>query len=157
VTTHYYRVSKNGGKSWGAWKSTTKSSFSATWKLGTSYQVEVKSKNALGESKITAAKYKVKKFAPPKPAAVTAVNFKRLSKNRVTVSWKPASTEYASSGYYYRVAKNGGKYGKWTKSSGMKTSVTLSKWKKNSTYKIQVRTRNITGYSPAKTSSFTAR
>ena len=157
VTTNYYRVSKNGGKTWGAWKSTNKSSFSAKWKRGATYQVEFKSKNALGESKVTTAKYKVKKFAPPKPAAVKAVNFKRLSKNRVTVSWKPAPTDYASSGYYYRVAKNGGKYGKWTKSSGMKTAVTLSKWKKKSTYKIQVRTRNITGYSPTVTTSYTAR
>ena len=157
VTANYFRVSEDGGKSWGAWKAANKSSFFAKWKLGKSYQVEVKSKNALGESTVTGANYKVKKFAPPKPSAVTTVNFKRLSKNRVTVSWKPAPTEYASTGYYYRVAKNGGKYGKWTKSSGMKTKVTLKKWKKNSTYKIQVRTRNITGYSPSVTSSFTAR
>jgi hypothetical protein len=85
------------------------------------------------------------------------VNFKRLSKNRVTVSWTPATTEFASTGYYYRVAKNGGKFGKWTKSSGMKTAVTLSKWKNNSTYKIQVKVRNVSGYSPTVTTSFTAR
>jgi hypothetical protein len=157
VIANSYRVSNNGGKSWSAWKLTKKSSFTAKWILGKSYQVEVKSKNALGESTVTTARYKVQKFAPPKPAAVTAVNFKPLSKNRVTVSWSPAATEYASTGYYYRVAKDGGKYGKWTKSSGMKTAVTLSQWKKNSTYKIQVRTRNITGYSPSVTSSFTAR
>ena len=157
MTANHFRISDDGGKSWGAWKQTSKSSFSAKWKLGKSYLVEVKSVNALGESVVTQSSYKVAKFAPPKPAAVTAVNFKRLSKNRVTVSWKPAPTEYASTGYYYRVAKNGGKYGKWTKSSGMKTAVTLSKWKKNSTYNIQVRTRNITGYSPVVTSSFTAR
>ena len=95
------------------------------------------------------------KFAPPKPAAVTAINFKRLKKDRVTVSWSPAPTEYASSGYYYRVAVNGGKYGKWTKSSDLKTAVTLSNWKKKSTYKVQVKVRNITGYSPTVTSSFT--
>ena len=125
--------------------------------MNSSYLVEVKSANALGESAVTSASYKVAKFAPPLPAAVTAVNYKRLSKNRVTVSWSPAATEYASSGYYYRVAKNGGKYGKWTKSSGMKTAVTLSKWKKNQTYKIQVKTRNVSGYSPTVTSSYTAR
>lgn len=157
VTANYYRISKDGGKSWGSWKLTKDSSFSATWKLGKTYQVEVKSVNALGESTVVRSKYKVKKFAPPKPAAVTAVNYKRLSKNRVTVSWKPAATEYASSGYYYRVAKNGGKYGKWTKSSGMKTAVTLKNWAKNSTYKIQVKVRNKTGYSPALTTSYTAR
>jgi hypothetical protein len=157
VTANYYRISSNGGSTWGAWTLTTGLAFSAKWKLKRTYLVEIKSINALGESTVVRSKYKVKKFAPPKPAAVTAVNFKRLSKNRVTVSWKPAATEFASSGYYYRVAKNGGKYGKWTKSSGMKTAVTLSKWKKNQTYKIQVRTRNITGYSPTVTSSFTAR
>jgi hypothetical protein len=157
VTANYYRVSSNGGSTWGAWTLASGLAFSAKWKLGRTYDVEVKSANALGESVVTRSTYKVAKFAPPKPAAVTAVNFKRLSKNRVTVSWTPAPTEFASTGYYYRVAKNGGKYGKWTKSSGMKTAVTLSKWKKNQTYKIQVRTRNITGYSPSVTSSFTAR
>jgi hypothetical protein len=157
VTANYYRVSSNGGSTWGAWTLASGLAFSAKWKLGRTYDVEVKSANALGESVVTRSTYKVAKFAPPKPAAVTAVNFKRLSKNRVTVSWTPAPTEFASTGYYYRVAKNGGKYGKWTKSSGMNTAVTLSKWKKNQTYKIQVRTRNITGYSPSVTSSFTAR
>ena len=157
VTANYYRVSSNGGSTWGAWTLTTAAAFSAKWKLGRTYLVEVKSANALGESVVTQSSYKVAKFAPPKPAAVTAVNFKRLSKNRVTVSWTPAPTEFASSGYFYRVAKNGGKYGKWTKSSGMNTSVTLSKWKKGQTYNIQVRTRNVTGNSPSVTSSFTAR
>jgi hypothetical protein len=157
VTANYYRVSSNGGSTWGAWTLASGLAFSAKWKLGRTYDVEVKSANALGESVVTRSTYKVAKFAPPKPAAVTAVNFKRLSKNRVTVSWTPAPTEFASSGYYYRVAKNGGKYGKWTKSSGMKTAVTLSKWRKNQTYNIQVRTRNISGYSPSVTSSFTAR
>jgi hypothetical protein len=157
VTANFYRVSSNAGKTWGGWKQTSGLDFSASWKLGKTYLVEVKSANALGESVITQSSYKVAKFAPPKPAAVTAVNFKRLSKNRVTVSWTPATTEFASTGYYYRVAKNGAKYGKWTKSSGMKTAVTLSKWKKNQTYKVQVKTRNVTGYSPTVTSSFTAR
>ena len=157
VTAHYYRVSTNAGSTWSPWTLSKDPSFSATWNLNSSYLVEVKSANALGESAVTSASYKVAKFAPPLPAAVTAVNYKRLSKNRVTVSWTPAVTEYASSGYYYRVAKNGGKYGKWTKSSGMKTAVTLSKWKKNQTYKIQVKTRNVSGYSPTVTSSYTAR
>ena len=157
VTANYYRVSSNGGSTWGAWTLASGLAFSAKWKLGRTYDVEVKSANALGESVVTRSTYKVAKFAPPKPAAVTAVNYKRLSKNRVTVSWSPAPTEFASTGYYYRVAKNGGKYGKWTKSSGMKTAVTLSKWRKNQTYNIQVRTRNISGYSPSVTSSFTAR
>jgi hypothetical protein len=157
VTANYYRVSSNGGSTWGAWTLTRNQAFSAKWKLGRTYVVEVKSANVLGESVVTRSSYKVKKFAPPKPAAVAAVNFKRLSKNRVTVSWKPAATEFASSGYYYRVAKNGGKYGKWTKSSGMNTAVTLSKWKKNQTYKIQVKVRNVTGYSPTVTTSYTAR
>ena len=157
VTANFYRVSANGGKTWDAWKQTAGQAFSASWKLGKTYAVEVKSVNALGESAVTSSSYKVAKFAPPKPAAVTAVNFKRLSKNRVTVSWTPATSEFASSGYYYRVAKNGGKFGKWTKSSGMKTAVTLSKWKKNSTYKIQVKVRNVSGYSPTVTTSFTAR
>ena len=157
VTAHYYRVSTNAGSTWSPWTLSKDPSFSATWNLNSSYLVEVKSANALGESAVTSASYKVAKFAPPLPAAVTAVNYKRLSKNRVTVSWSPAVTEYASSGYYYRVAKNGGKYGKWTKSSGMKTAVTLSKWKKNQTYKIQVKTRNVSGYSPTVTSSYTAR
>jgi hypothetical protein len=157
VTAHYYRVSTNAGSTWSPWTLSKDPSFSATWNLNSSYLVEVKSANALGESAVTSASYKVAKFAPPLPSAVTAVNYKRLSKNRVTVSWTPAATEYASSGYYYRVAKNGGKYGKWTKSSGMKTAVTLSKWKKNQTYKIQVKTRNVSGYSPTVTSSYTAR
>ena len=157
VTAHYYRVSTNAGSTWSPWTLSKDPSVSATWNLNSSYLVEVKSANALGESAVTSASYKVAKFAPPLPAAVTAVNYKRLSKNRVTVSWSPAVTEYASSGYYYRVAKNGGKYGKWTKSSGMKTAVTLSKWKKNQTYKIQVKTRNVSGYSPTVTSSYTAR
>ena len=157
VTAHYYRVSTNAGSTWSPWTLSKDPSFSATWNLNSLYLVEVKSANALGESAVTSASYKVAKFAPPLPAAVTAVNYKRLSKNRVTVSWSPAATEYASSGYYYRVAKNGGKYGKWTKSSGMKTAVTLSKWKKNQTYKIQVKTRNVSGYSPTVTSSYTAR
>lgn len=157
VTANQYRISNNGGRTWGPWRATSSQSFLATWRLNRTYLVEIKSINALGESTVVRSKYKVKKFAPPKPAAVTKINFKRLSKNRVTVSWSPAPTEFASSGYYYRVAKNGGKYGKWTKSSGMRTSVTISKWRKNQTYKIQVRTRNITGYSPTVTSSFTAR
>jgi hypothetical protein len=157
VTANYYRVSSNGGSTWGAWTLTQNQAFSAKWTLGRTYDVEVKSANALGESVVTRSSYKVAKFAPPKPAAVAAVNYKRLSKNRVTVSWTPAPTEFASSGYYYRVAKNGGKYGKWTKSSGMNTAVTLSKWKKNQTYKIQVKVRNVTGYSPTVTTSYTAR
>ena len=157
ITANSYRVSSNGGKTWSAWKQTKKQSFTTEWTLGKTYDVQVKSTNAFGESTAVRSKYKVVKFAPPKPAAVTAINFKRLKKDRVTVSWNPAPTEYASTGYYYRVAINGGKYGKWTKSTGINTAVTLSNWKKNSTYKIQVKTRNITGYSPALTSSFTVR
>ena len=156
-TTNSFRISTNQGVSWGRWWPTKGTSFSANWKLGRTYLVEIKSANANGQSSVKRASYKVAKFAPPKPAAVTKVNFKRLSKNRVTVSWSPARGKFAASGYYYRVAKNGGKYGKWTKSSGMRTSVTLSKWKKNQTYKIQVRVRNASGYSPTVTSSFTAR
>jgi hypothetical protein len=157
VTANYIRISSDDGKSWSNWKKTRKQSFSRTWKKGKKYLVEVKSINALGESAVTRASYKVKKFAPPKPAAVTEVKFKQLSNDRVTVSWSPAVTEYETSGFYYRVAKDGAKYGKWTKSSAMKTAVTLNEWKKNSKYKIQVKVRNISGYSPAVTSTFTSR
>jgi hypothetical protein len=157
ITANSYRVSADDGKTWSAWKQTSKQAFTAKWTLGKTYDVQVKSTNAFGESTAVRSKYKVVKFAPPKPAAVTAINFKRLTKNRVTVSWNPAPTEYASSGYYYRVALNGGKYGKWTKSSGMNTVVTLSNWKKASTYKVQVKVRNITGYSPTVTTSYTVR
>ena len=156
-TTNSFRISTNKGASWGKWWPTKGTSFSANWKQGRTYLVEIKSANANGQSTVKRASYKVAKFAPSKPAAVTKVNFKRLSKNRVRVSWSPARSEFATSGYYYRVAKNGGKYGRWTKSSGMRTSVTLSKWKKNQTYKIQVRVRNASGYSSTMTSSFTAR
>jgi hypothetical protein len=157
ITANSYRVSADDGKTWSAWKQTNKQAFTAKWKLGKTYDVQVKSTNAFGESTAVRSKYKVVKFAPPKPAAVTAINFKRLTKNRVAVSWNPAPTEYASSGYYYRVAVNGGKYGKWTKSSGMNTTATLSNWKKASTYKVQVKVRNITGYSPTLTTSYTVR
>ena len=75
----------------------------------------------------------------------------------MTVSWIPAPTKFASTGYYYRVSKSGGKYGKWTKSSGMKTAVTISNWKKKKTYKVQVKVRNAYGYSPTVTYSFTTR
>lgn len=157
VTANSYRTSSNGGATWSAWTATASSSFTKTWKLRRTYLVEVKSTNALGDSQEVQIGYIVAKFAPPKPAAVTAIKFKKLSRNRVTVSWSPAVTEYASSGYYYRVAKNGGKWGKWTKSSQMKTFAKFSYWKKNSTYKIQVKTRNISGYSPTVTTSYTAR
>jgi hypothetical protein len=92
-----------------------------------------------------------------KPTAVTAIRFHQLSRNRVKVSWSPAPTRFASTGYYYRVSKSGGKYGKWTKSSGMKTAVTISNWKKKKTYKIQVKVRNTYGYSPTVTYSFKTR
>ena len=157
VTANFYRVSSNGGKSWGAWKKTAKQSFSATWKNGKTYFVQVKSVNALGSSEVTSSRFKVTKFAPPKPSAVEAIKFKRLPQNRVKVYWSPAATEFASSGYYFRVAKNGGSFGKWTKSSGMNTSIIISNWKKNSTYKIQVKVRNVTGYSPTVTSTYTVR
>jgi hypothetical protein len=94
---------------------------------------------------------------PRKPAAVTAIRVHQLSKNRVRVSWSPAPSRSASTGYYYRVSKSGGKYGKWTKSSGMKTSVTISNWKKKKTYKIQVKVRNASGDSPTVTYSFKPR
>ena len=95
--------------------------------------------------------------SPAKPSAVTAIRFHQLSRNRVTVSWIPAPTKFASTGYYYRVSKSGGKYGKWTKSSGMKTAVTISNWKKKKTYKVQVKVRNAYGYSPTVTYSFKTR
>jgi hypothetical protein len=95
--------------------------------------------------------------SPAKPSAVTAIRFHQLSRNRVTVSWIPAPTKFASTGYYFRVSKSGGKYGKWTKSSGMKTAVTISNWKKNKTYKVQVKVRNAYGYSPTVTYSFKTR
>ncbi len=156
ISANYYRTSVNNGATWTAWKSTTGSRFSATWKLSNTYAVELKSANALGESQIVRSTYKVKKFSPPKPAAVTAVNFKQLAKNRMRVSWVPAATEYASSGYYYRMSKDGGKWSKWTKSAGLKTSVTVSNWKQDSTYKIQVKVRNLTGYSPRVTTLYPA-
>jgi len=95
--------------------------------------------------------------SPAKPSAVTAIRFHQLSRNRVTVSWIPAPTKFASTGYYYRVSKSGGKYGKWTKSSGMKTAVTISNWKKKKAYKVQVKVRNAYGYSPTVTYSFKTR
>jgi hypothetical protein len=157
VIANLYRISANNGATWTEWKTTNSSDFSAKWKVGKTYAVEVKSVNGLGESSAVKTSHKVGKFAPPKPAAVSAVSFKQLSKNRVLVWWSPTASEFASSGYYYRLAKNSSKYGKWTKSSGMKTAVTLSKWKTNSTYKIQVKVRNITGYSPTVTTSYTTR
>jgi hypothetical protein len=157
VTANYYRTSSNNGATWSGWIGTTASEFMATWAVAKTYLVEVKSVNALGESTVVSTAYKVAKFAPPMPAAVTAINFKQLSKNRVTVSWTPAPTGFESTGYYYRVSKSGGKYGKWTKSSGMKTAVTISNWKKKATYKVQVKVRNVSGYSPTVTTSFKTR
>jgi len=95
--------------------------------------------------------------SPAKPSAVRAIRFHQLSRNRVKVSWIPAVTRSAPTGYFYRVSKSGGKYGKWTKSSRMKTSVTISNWKKKRTYKIQVKVRNASGYSPTVTYSFKTR
>ena len=95
--------------------------------------------------------------SPAKPTAVTVIRFHQLSRNSVTVSWSPAPTRFASTGYYYRVSKSGGKYGKWTKSPGMNTAVTISNWKKKKTYKVQVKVRNAYGYSPTVTYSFKTR
>lgn len=157
VTANSYRISSNAGATWSGWTATVGSQFTTSWTFGKNYLVEIKSLNALGDSSVVQASYKVAKFAPPKPAAVSKVNFKRLTKNRVTMSWVPAATEFAASGYYYRIAKNGDKWGKWTKTPSLKTAVTISNWKKKSKYKIQVKTRNVSGYSPTVTATYTAR
>lgn len=157
VSANSYRTSDNSGATWSDWTSTVSSQFTSSWTQGKTYLVEIKSLNALGESQVVRANYKVANFAPQKPAAVSQIKFKKLSKNRVTFSWVPISTEYATSGYYYRISKNGGKWGKWTKTSNLKTAVTLSNAKKKSKYKVQVKARNSSGYSPTVTASYTAR
>jgi len=177
VSANVYRTSDNSGATWSDWTSTVSSQFTSSWTQGKTYLVEVKSLNAIGESQVVQASYVVPasltapnlapampaavaivpNLAPTKPAAVKEINSKKLSKNRVTFSWAPLSKEYAASGYYYRVAKNGGKWGKWTKTSKLKTAVTLSNAKKKSKYKIQVKARNKSGYSPTVTASYTIR
>ena len=169
VRVNVYRTSDNSGATWSDWTSTVSSQFTSSWTQGNTYLVEIKSLNVIGESQVVQASYvvpasyaapasnTVPKFVPAKPAAVSKINFKKLSKNRVTFSWASVSTEYAASGYYYRIAKNGGKWGKWTKTSNLKTAVTLSNAKKKSKYKIQVKARNKSGYSPTVTASYTVR
>ena len=177
VSSNSYRTSSDSGATWSGWTSTVSSQFTSSWSLGKTYLVEIKSLNAIGESQVVQASHVVPasyvapnlspskpaavaivpNSATSKPAAVSQVNFKKLSKNRVTLMWAPVSKEYATSGYYYRVAKNGGKWGKWTKTSSLKTAVTLSNAKKKSKYKVQVKARNKSGYSPTVTSSYTVR
>jgi hypothetical protein len=169
VSANVYRTSDTGGATWSDWTSTVSSQFTSSWTQGKTYLVEIKSLNAIGESQVVQASHvvqasyvvppivKVPNVAASKPTAVSQINFKKLSKNRVTISWVPVSKEFATSGYYYRIAKNGGKWGKWTKTSSLKTAVTLSNAKKNSKYKIQVKARNKSGYSPTVTASYTAR
>jgi flagellar hook assembly protein FlgD len=169
VRVNVYRTSDNSGATWSDWTSTVSSQFTSSWTQGNTYLVEIKSLNVIGESQVVQASHvvpasyaapasnTVPKFVPAKPAAVSKINFKKLSKNRVTFSWASVSTEYAASGYYYRIAKNGGKWGKWTKTSNLKTAVTLSNAKKKSRYKIQVKARNKSGYSPTVTASYTIR
>jgi hypothetical protein len=177
VSANVYRTSDNSGATWSDWTSTVSSQFTSSWTQGKTYLVEIKSLNAIGESQVVQASYVVPasltapnlapampaavaivpNSAQAKPAAIKEINSKKLSKNRVTFSWAPLSKEYAASGYYYRVAKNGGKWGKWTKTSSLKTAVTLSNAKKKSKYKIQVKARNKSGYSPTVTGSYTVR
>ncbi|MEY4900704.1 MAG: hypothetical protein RI895_1126 [Actinomycetota bacterium] len=169
VRENVYRTSDNSGATWSAWTSTVSSQFTSSWTQGNTYLVEIKSRNLIGESQVAQASHvvpasyaapasnTVPKLIPAKPAAVSKINFKKLSKNRVTFSWAPLSKEYAASGYYYRIAKNGGKWGKWTKTSSLKTAVTLSNAKKKSKYKVQVKARNKSGYSPTVTASYTVR
>ena len=177
VSANVYRTSDNSGATWSDWTSTVFSQFTSSWAQGKTYLVEIKSLSAIGESQVVQASYVVPasyivpnlappklpavvivpNLAPAKPAAVSKINSKKLSKNRVTFSWAPVSKSYAASGYYYRIAKNGGKWGKWTKTSKLKTAVTLSNAKKKSKYKIQVKARNKSGYSPTVTTSYTVR
>ena len=177
VSANVYRTSDNSGATWSDWTSTVFSQFTSSWAQGKTYLVEIKSLSAIGESQVVQASYVVPasnvlpnlappklpavaivpKLVSPKPAAVSKINSKKLSKNRVTFSWAPVSKSYAASGYYYRIAKNGGKWGKWTKTSKLKTAVTLSNAKKKSKYKVQVKARNKSGYSPTVTASYSVR
>ena len=63
LTSQSYRVSSNGGKSWSAWKQTADAASKIKLKglkPGKSYDIQVKTTNALGTSKVKTFKFKQK-------------------------------------------------------------------------------------------------
>lgn len=63
LTAQTYRVSKDGGKTWGSWKQTKNSASKIklkSLKSGKSYEIQVKATNALGTSKVKSFKFKQK-------------------------------------------------------------------------------------------------
>jgi hypothetical protein len=93
-----------------------------------------------------------------KPAAASALTYKKLSKTKATISWTNPAGILPISNQYIRVSTNGGKtYGKWTKTSKASAKATLTNWKKGRKYHVQVKVVNSLGTSAVATKKFTMR
>jgi uncharacterized protein with LGFP repeats len=93
-----------------------------------------------------------------KPAAASALTYKKLSKTKATISWTNPAGILPISNQYIRVSTNGGKtYGKWTKTSKASAKTTFKNWKKGRKYHVQVKVVNSLGTSAVSTKKFTMR
>ena len=156
ASNYQFRISSDRTRTWTQWKKAARSEFvTAKWRPGQVYYVEFRSSSVVGTSNVIRKKYVVSSYAPPKPLAVSAINFVQATPDSVSASWVGAVSEYESEGFFVRTSINGKKWTAWTKTDG-KQAHTSIKVIAGDKVRVQVKEKNFSGYSPIVTGRFTA-
>jgi hypothetical protein len=153
---YQFRISSDHTRTWTKWSKAARSEFvTAKWRPGQVYYVELQSSNVVGTSNTIRKKYVVSSYAPPKPLAVSAINFVQATPETVSASWTGAVSEYESEGFYVRTSINGKKWTAWTKTDA-KQAQTSIKVLVGDKVRVQVKEKNFSGDSPVTTGRYTA-
>lgn len=146
-----YRAKDARTGTWGAW--TVRTTSASTLKLaltglvnGTTYQVRVAARSALGTGSYAAAVSVVPATKPSAPTGVKAV----ATTGKITVSWaKPATNGSTLSGYQVKYSLNGTTWYTMPKVAATSTSTVLKSTKKGKAYSFRVTALSNLGSSPA--------
>jgi len=155
VSKNQFRISSDRARTWSKWTSAAHSEFiTSKWQRGQVYYVEFRSSNVMGTSNVIRKKYVVSSFAPPKPLAVSEISFATVSPNLISARWIGAVSDYESDGFYVRTSINSKKWSPWTKTSAKKT-YTAIKVATGDKVRVQVKEKNLSGFSPVITGRYT--
>jgi len=155
VSKNQFRISGDHTRTWSKWTNSANPEFvTSKWRRGQVYYIEFRSSNLIGTSNIMRKKYVVSGYAPPKPAAVSAITFAKVSPDLITATWVGAISDYESEGFYVRTSINGKKWSAWSATTSKKAQAAI-KVAIGDRVRVQVKEKNFSGFSPATIGRFT--
>jgi hypothetical protein len=156
ASKNQFRISSDRTRTWTTWSNASRSELiTSKWRPGQVYYVEFRSSNVVGTSNVIRKKYVVSSYAPPKPLAVSAIDFVQVSPDSISATWTGAVSEFESEGFYVRTSINSKKWSPWTKTTS-KRAHTAIKVAVGDKVRVQVKEKNLSGLSPVVTGRYTA-